>query len=121
MIKENSQTRRILLLAGMSLLALGILLSFHDVRSGIVKQLGSAVGMYAAVEENEYNTLAQQIQEKEQELTEREQEIVEREQVIEKRIEESESKAVTYVTAIGLLLLVLVLLNFYYDWRHRLK
>lgn len=101
-----------------ALVLLGVALS--DPGQKIGQQLGSVVGMYASVEPNEYNTLAQQIKEKQEELDTREKKITEKELLSEQQeIPKRDSVAIIYITLIGLLLLVLVLLNFILDWRRR--
>jgi hypothetical protein len=82
--------------------------------------LGSAsVGMTAAVDENPFNTLAQQLVNKERELQARESSLDQREYVLDAR----EAPLALYSLILGLSVCLLVLFNFYFDWRraHRTK
>lgn len=76
--------------------------------------LGSAsVGMNAAVDENPFNTLAQQLVNKERELQAREGVLDQREYVLDAR----EAPMAFYSLLLGLAVCLLVLFNFYFDWR----
>lgn len=76
--------------------------------------LGSAtVGMSAAVDENPFNTLAQQLVNKERELQARESVLDQREYVLDAR----EAPMAFYSLILGLAVCLLVLFNFYFDWR----
>ncbi len=76
--------------------------------------LGSAsVGMNAAVDENPFNTLAQQLVNKERELQVRESVLDQREFVLDAR----EAPMALYSLLLGLAVCLLVLFNFYFDWR----
>lgn len=109
--------KKILITIGIGIIAVGILsLYMSGVGSGMVRQLGAVVGMYAGVEPNEYNLLAQQLDERSKELDAREAHIAQQEILIREG-DNSEKTSIVYATAIGLLLLVLVLFNFYLDWK----
>jgi CHASE3 domain sensor protein len=69
------------------------------------------------VADNGINTLAQQLNEWEQDLKAREAALVGREEVADTT--NASRPVVVYVTVIGSLLLILILLNFYLDWRRR--
>lgn len=76
--------------------------------------LGSAsVGVGAAVEPNQYNTLAAQLAEKENALNDRESLLDQREYLLEIR----EAPIAVYTFILGLVLCALVAANFYFDWR----
>ncbi len=76
--------------------------------------LGSAsVGMSATVDENPFNTLAQQLVNKERELQARESTLDQREYVLDAR----EAPMALYSLLLGLAVCLLVLFNFYFDWR----
>lgn len=98
--------------------------TFHQpfVRSGalVFSQTLAAVGVKASVEPNVWNNLAAQIDAKQKELDAREAALSTKEQALE--ASGSSSRLLSpewYTTALALILLVLVLLNFYLDWRHR--
>jgi hypothetical protein len=74
-----------------------------------------AVGVATEVKPNPYNTLAQQLADKEAELAEREELIVSREQALTAAAEPS--AVPLYLLGLGVLVLVLIGLNFYWDWR----
>ena len=106
-----------LITIGIGVVAAGILsLYTSGVGGGMVRQLGSVVGIYAGVEPNEYNLLAQQLEEKRKELDARENQIAQQEELIKESVV-SDKASIVYATAIGFLLLVLVILNFYLDWK----
>ncbi len=76
--------------------------------------LGSAsVGTNAAVDENPFNTLAQQLVNKERELQERESVLDQREFVLDAR----DAPLALYSLVMGFVVCLLVLANFYFDWR----
>lgn len=76
--------------------------------------LGTAsVGVGAAVDENPFNTLAQQLVNKERELQARESVLDQREYVLDAR----EAPLALYSLLLGLAVCLLVLFNFYFDWR----
>lgn len=87
-----------------------------------ISQTGSVVSISAGVAENEYNTLAEELDQKERLLDARDRALAERASV---EIDDDtvggkkSDLAIVYTTAIGFLLLVLVLLNFYMDWKRR--
>lgn len=83
------------------------------------KTLG-AVGAYASVSPNEFNTLAQQIDERARFLDARELAIKEREEKIAQEFGGGdERKFVYFVFGFVMILLTLILINFYSDYRWR--
>jgi cell shape-determining protein MreC len=116
-MKKHIHIRKPFIVAAVAFVAVVSVLSLHTVREGVVQQLGSVVGMYAAVESNEYNTLAQQLREQQEALDLREQQLNEQQAVIEKEIRQNNSSSTWLIGSIGVLLLGLVLLNYYFDWR----
>jgi tetrahydromethanopterin S-methyltransferase subunit G len=106
-----------LITIGIGIIATGILsLYMSGVGGGMIRQLGAVVGMYAGVEPNQYNLLAQQLDERSRELDAREAELAQQEVLIKETVGQ-ERTSIVYATAIGFLLLLLVLLNFYLDWK----
>jgi cell shape-determining protein MreC len=89
--------------------------------NGVFQQLGSVVGMYASIEPNEYNELAQELKEYEQDLQKREAVIAQKEVLLRNEAEQKDEQntAIIYTTAIGVLLLLLILYNYYLDWRRK--
>lgn len=83
------------------------------------RQLGAAVGASAGVLPNEYNTLAQSLLKKEAEVNQREAALAEREAAVMRQGNEKDTKLVFVVLSVGVLLLILILLNFYLDWRRK--
>lgn len=95
-------------------------LSLAGFGGGVFRQLGSVVGMYASIEPNDYNLLAQQLNKRSQELDAREAALEEKELSTSSNTNtQSDRKAIVYITSIGTLLLALVLLNFYLDIKRR--
>jgi uncharacterized membrane protein (DUF485 family) len=79
----------------------------------------AVVGITVGVAENPYNSLAQQIAEREGELTDRETELVASERELREREDAIAWKATLAVYSIGasFILFLLVGLNFYRDWQ----
>lgn len=84
-----------------------------------VRELGAAVGASAGVLPNEYNTLAQALLKKEAEVNQKETALSLREAAVLGQGSEKETKLIFVVLSVGVLLLVLILLNFYLDWRRK--
>lgn len=80
-------------------------------------QLGNVVGVGGKVEENKYNKLAQELEEYKQELDLREEALRNEEILITDTRETNTDVAVVFMATIGGLLLILILLNFYMDWK----
>jgi hypothetical protein len=83
------------------------------------RELGAAVGASAGVLPNEYNTLAQSLLQKEKEVNQKEAALAEREAAVMSQGNEKNMNLVFVVLSVGILLLFLILLNFYFDWRRR--
>lgn len=82
-------------------------------------QVGSSIGVVSvSVSENPFNTLAQQLEEKEAQLQEKEKTLEQRETGLEKKGFSEEGRIILGLTS-GLLitLLILILLNFYFDYK----
>lgn len=77
----------------------------------------ATVGASAAVEPNEYNTLAQQLGEKQNELSLRERELIARENELTKKNAGPATLMPLISFIISLVLAFLIALNFYMDWR----
>jgi len=106
-----------IMIIAVGVIAAGILaVYFNSAAGGMFRQLGSVVGMYAGVEPNEYNLLAQQLDQRNKELDAREAELAQQEVLLKESVV-SDRASIVYATAIGFLLLVLVVLNFYLDWK----
>ncbi len=86
-----------------------------DATRYLAARVGSATGTEVEVSENPYNTLAQQLREREEELDEREAVLLE---TLEER--ESDNRVVSNLM-LGLILVLFVLLfiNFYLDYSTR--
>lgn len=83
------------------------------------RELGAAVGASAGVLPNEYNTLAQSLLQKETEVNQKAAALAVREAAVMQQGSEKDTKLVFVVLSVGVLLLILILLNFYLDWRRR--
>ena len=87
-----------------------------------IAQVGSAVGVTVGVAPNPFNTLAQQLKEKELALADREKELQQEEAAFGKKIDKklaTQNKIFLYLLIVGGILALLVLLNFYLDYRRR--
>ena len=81
-----------------------------------LSQLGTAVGVTVAIAPNPYNTLAEQLKQKEIALQEREQTIQEAESEAQIKSQKGD-RTLSYLLGVGGILLILILANFYLDWR----
>ncbi len=125
MVKNGKRTRRKMWkhldanVLGVAAAALLLSYSFSFAPPTVVvksasSMLGSAaVGMSATVDENPFNSLAQQLVNKERELQARESGLDQREIVLDAR----EAPLAFYSLMLGLAVCLLVLANFYFDWR----
>lgn len=87
-----------------------------------IAQIGSTVGVTVSVPSNPFNTLAQQLKEKESTLFEKEKKLQEKEIALDTEInkgQSSQNKIFMYLAAMGGILLLLILLNFYFDYRRK--
>jgi hypothetical protein len=86
---------------------------------GFVRQMGFAIGMTAGVPKNEFNKLAQELQQKDAAITEREKALAEKEAIILREQGANSARLSALVIGIGFILLVLILLNFYLDAKRK--
>jgi len=77
--------------------------------------IANVIGVSLSVPENPYNTLAEQLSQKERELGKKEQMINEREVALSGGITVP-NNIIVYGAVISFILFVLVVLNFYLDW-----
>ena len=97
-------------------------LAFHTSAAEAVRQAGSAIGMTAAVEPNPYSDLAQQLAVKESELSSRERAVAQQEEIAAASAEArrtAEQVTLTYLGFGGGFLLVLIAVNYYFDYRRK--
>ena len=83
----------------------------------LLSSLGAQVGVSVGVEPTEWSQVAQEVEEKQKELEARELAIVEKEQELALDGALSSRYLEYYITAMAFILLLLVLLNFYLDYR----
>lgn len=106
-----------------SLIVILILLQsiFHLSPATFEKYFMAQIGVTVGVLPNSFNTLAQQLSEKESTLSAKEQEIQQKEIALREKEEEKtqESRILFYLSVVGGILFILVLLNFYLDYRRR--
>lgn len=81
-----------------------------------LSQVGNAVGVTVSIEPNQYNSLNEQLKNKEEALKERESTLKENESIILAR-SEKQDKILQYLLIISTVLLFLIFLNFIFDWR----
>lgn len=79
----------------------------------------SSVGMSVAVAPNQYNTLALQLQEKDQQLTAREKELAAQELALQKEAAIRNTGGNWIIILVGAGLFFLIALNYYLDYRRR--
>ncbi len=83
---------------------------------GSSPSLGQGVGISASVKPNPYNTLALQLKQKEEKLNQREQELKQKEQKLNNQVFGQRIIIFSLMAAVALLF-VLVLTNFYLDYK----
>jgi hypothetical protein len=100
-----------------------IVLSGYGISSlgtaGFARQVGMAIGMTAGVPENQYNTLAQSLKQRDAAVTEKEKALAEKEAAVLQEQGMSNAQLSSLVIGIGTVLLALILLNFYLDAKRR--
>ena len=84
-------------------------------------KLGQAVGLTVSVPENPVNKLALQLKEKEDSLNSRELALNEREAQIDKQLQAQYNPVVIALASGIVVLFVLILVNYYLDYRRRRK
>jgi len=84
-------------------------------------QFGDAVGMEVSIPQNPFNKLAAQLEEKEERLAQKEKALDKREQALAAE-QTGAPKTIIWVLAAGIaVLFVLILVNYYLDWKRRKK
>ncbi len=79
-----------------------------------------SVGVSVGVEENEYNQVAEQLKERANQLDSREQSLAELEQEIKAELiaeRQAERRAFLFLSVASVVLMALLAVNFYLDWR----
>jgi len=93
-----------------------------DISRYFIAQIASSIGVTVGVPSNPFNTLAQQLQEKESVLIEKEKEIKQKEIALQEQTKgesAGQKRTLLYILFGGALLLSLIALNFYLDYRRR--
>jgi CHASE3 domain sensor protein len=126
MRKKNIYKSIIAILVFTNVIALTMFFNTHLLENqtptaAFLKQLGNVIGVSAGVPSNEINTLASDLRQWENELDAREQDLAAQEVLLRERAEGDTNTSVVYITVIGALLLVLVVMNFVLDWRRAEK
>ena len=83
----------------------------------LTSQLGNAVGIVVGVPENPYSKLAQELDVYESEVKDREVILLQRELEVVQKENKTEKSNNLLLISVGLLLSVLILVNFYLDWK----
>lgn len=116
---------KITLISTVLFLVVIILITFQAVFNAspiVIGKYFSAVGVTVGVAPNPFNTLAQQLKEKEFALADREKELQQEEAALGEKIDKkfaTQNKNFLYLLTIGGILVTLILFNFYFDRRHR--
>ncbi|RLC38044.1 hypothetical protein DRH27_03215 [Candidatus Falkowbacteria bacterium] len=89
-----------------------------DISRFVGAKIGSAVGMSISVQENPFNKLALQLKEKEENLTQKEKDLAQRENAL--NAANSPQIKLVFFLAVGItVLFILVLINFYFDYKRK--
>ena len=89
-----------------------------DITGYLVAQVGSSMGVSMSVSENPFNTLAQQLEEKEAQLQEKEKALEQREASPGSRDFSEEGRIILWlISGLLIILFILILLNFYFDYK----
>jgi predicted PurR-regulated permease PerM len=93
-----------------------------DIFKYLGAEAGSAVGMSIGVPENPFSAVAKQLEEKENELQEKEKFLVEKENYLEEQyLYQTGNSILSLVLGVIVVLFVLLLFNFYLDYKNRKK
>jgi hypothetical protein len=87
-----------------------------------IYQLASIIGIHASVPPNPYNTLAKQLDDRSKELVEQEQQLARKKQVLADEVTQEDTRTRKHFIFTWLIIFVLVLLvlvNYHFDARHR--
>lgn len=84
-----------------------------EIMKYLLAQAGSGVGMSVSVAENPFNTLAQQLKEKETQLEEKEESL----KTVLQQSERDSRIIMGLITVLISILFILILLNFYFDYK----
>jgi len=91
-----------------------------DIIKYLGAQAGSTIGVSVSVSENPFNTLAQQLKEKEIKLQEKEKELLKKETALKKENISSQGKIIlSLISGLLIILFILILINFYLDYKRR--
>ncbi len=86
----------------------------------VYQNIASVIGVTAGVSSNQYSLLAQQLAQKDLEISSRERELMEREQALNEQYQSaifrSQNGVFYAISGAALVLLLLILLNFYLDY-----
>jgi len=119
----SKSTVVLVLLFCIIVLSIYLQVSFHASPAAVIRYLAaqaqSAIGMNASVPANPINTLAKQLNERKEGILEKEKELDQREEIIQGQIRKEQEKTLVYLLATGGVLLFLIVLNFYFDYRRR--
>lgn len=88
----------------------------------LAAQVGSAIGVTVSIPPNPFSTLAQQLKEKEFVLSDKEQELQQKEAALKTQSNQeqnAQNKILLSLFVLGGILLSLILLNFYLDYRRK--
>ena len=119
----SKSTAVLVLLFCIIVLSIYLQVSFHASPAAVIRYLAaqaqSAIGVNASVPANPINTLAKQLNERKEGIVEKEKELEQREEIIQGQISKEQEKTLVYLLATGGVLLFLIVLNFYFDYRRR--
>jgi len=119
----SKSTVVLVLLFCIIVLSIYLQVSFHASPAAVIRYLAaqaqSAIGVNASVPANPINTLAKQLNERKEGILEKEKELDQREEIIQGQIRKEQEKTLVYLLATGGVLLFLIVLNFYFDYRRR--
>lgn len=96
-------------------------LSAQKVQDFAYANAAAVIGMGATIQPNEFNSLAQSLEQKQTELTEREKSLIAREEALGREYRETIASnnrlTLMVIGGVTLILITLILLNFYLDWK----
>jgi predicted nucleic acid-binding Zn ribbon protein len=123
MIEDMIRTTTLLLILFLLFLVVATSVVLEDVYKvglhTLAKYYLAQIGITVSIPPNPFNILAQQLKEKESTLSAKEQEIQQKETLLKEQEREKKDKIILYFSLVGVVLLILVLVNFYLDYRRR--
>ena len=115
----RQKTKLLTVVLGVLIIMMGVHVALRTNPKLLKNSLLGQVGVMVGVEPNPYNSIAQQLEEKEKELTQYEEELKNREETINTETVSINQQTLYLIIGVAGILFVLLGTNFYLDWKRR--